>query len=437
MPNTISNSSLYRVVKVETISGHPLEVTTSSGSAPVQMTTAGTTAGDAFGRLRASTPFTLFDSSHRYQDNELWSTATSVSGTATFNSNEGLMDLAVTTASGSEVVRETSLVSSYQPGKSLLIMTTFSMADTKTNLRQRVGYYGAANGIFLELENNALGFVERSSITGSPLDTKVLQSNWNVDKLDGTGKSGITLDITKAQILFIDIEWLGVGTVRAGFVIDGVLIHCHSFQHANIVDATYITTASLPLRYEIKNTNTTASVSTLKQICSTVISEGGYDLLGQQRAIGTSAIAPRTLTTSGVNYPILSIRLRTSRIDAVVVPSAISLLGQGNNAVFRWQLQQGGTISGGTWTDANAGSSSVEYNASGLSSSGGIPLAMGFIGADAQGSTPLNILKSEMLKFQLRRNGLTNTPEEFTLLVQGKTSGDTVYASLDWEEISL
>jgi hypothetical protein len=434
MPNVRDNSNLYPVIKIETISGKPLETTSASSSiTPIQP--AGVV-GDAFGRLRVSNPFTLFDSSHRYQDNELWSTALAVSGTAVFNADQGLVDLEVTTASGSEVVRETTVVTSYQPGKSLLVMTTFSMDDAKTNLRQRVGYYGASNGIFLELENAVLSFVKRSSITGSVVETKIAQENWNIDKLDGTGPSGITLDITKAQILFSDIEWLGVGTVRLGFVIDGQLIHCHSFHHANTVEATYVTTASLPLRYEIKNTDTTASASVLKQICSTVISEGGYELRGQQRSIGLGATAARDLTASGVGYPVVGIRLKSTRLDAVVIPVAVSLIGAGNNAIFKWQLQQGGTISGGTWTSVASGSP-VEYNLSGVSSSGGIALTAGYIAADNKGAAiPVDLNKSNLFKYQLRRNGTTSAPEEFTLIVETNANGNDVYSAISWEEVS-
>lgn len=421
-------------IVVTTTSGQPLEVVnTASGVVNIQ---AGGMGSDAFGRLRISNPFTLFDSSHRYQDNNLWSTALAVSGTVTFNANQGLMDLAVDTTSGSEVVRESTVVSSYQPGKSLLVMSTFSMDDAKTNLRQRVGYYGAANGIFLELENAVLSFVKRSSITGSVVETKVAQANWNVDKLDGTGPSGITLDITKAQILFTDIEWLGVGTVRIGFVIDGKLIHCHSFHHANTVEATYVTTASLPLRYEIKNTDTTASTSVLKQICSTVISEGGYELRGQQRSIGLGATAARDLTSSGVKYPVVGIRLKSTRLDSVVIPAAVSLIGVGNNSIFKWELQQGGTISGGSWTSVASGSP-VEYNLSGTSSSGGVALVAGYAAADNQGGAiPIALDKSNLFKYQLRRNGTTSVPEEFTLIVETNADGNDVYSAMSWEEVS-
>jgi hypothetical protein len=233
------------------------------------------TSTDAFGRLRVSEPFTMFDSSFRYGDNQLWSTATATGGTTTYNTAQGLMNLNVTTASGSSVRRQTTKVFSYQPGKSLLVMKTFVFAAPKANLNQKDGYYNAENGYYLEQDGLTTYFVERSAVSGAVTNTRVAQANWNVDPMDGTGPSGITLDISKAQILWMDLEWLGVGTVQMGFVINRTFYICHVWDHANLITSTYITTASLPLSCEITNTGATTSTSTLKQICSTVISEGG------------------------------------------------------------------------------------------------------------------------------------------------------------------
>jgi hypothetical protein len=393
---------------------------------------------DAFGRLRISTPFTLFDSSHRFDDNGLWSTSTATSGTATFNASQGLVDLAVTSASGSQVIRETTKVFSYQPGKSLLVLNTFVMSAAKTNLRQRVGYYGAANGYYLQLNNSTLSLVERTSVSGALVETTVNQSSWNVDKLDGTGVSGVTLDITKAQILFMDLEWLGVGTVRIGFVIDGNFYVCHKFHHANIITSTYITTASLPIRYEITNTGATSGASTLKQICSTVLSEGGYQLTGLQQAVGTPVTTATSLPTAGTFYPIVSIRLKTSpdRLDAIVICTAISVVST-TAGYYNWQVIASGTTTGGTWVGA-PGDSSVDYNITGTSFTGGRILASGFFSATNQASTQVDILKEALFKTQLERNGLTSTPFELTIVVASSVGGGggTVLASMDWEEIS-
>jgi hypothetical protein len=392
---------------------------------------------DAFGRLRVSDPFTLFDSSHRFADNGLWSTGTATGGTATFNAAQGLVDLDVTAASGSEVVRETTKVFSYQPGKSLLVLSTFVMSTAKANLRQRIGYYGANNGYYLEQNGTTVSFVERSFVTGAVVNTPVAQASWNVDPMDGSGPSGITLDLTKAQILFMDLEWLGVGTVRIGFVINGNFYVCHKFHHANIIATTYITTASLPLRYEITNTGATSGASTLKQICSTVLSEGGYQLNGLQQAIGLPIQSPRTLGTAGTFYPVISLRLKSTRLDGIIILTAFSIMPM-STGKFNWQVVASGTTTGGSWTSAGA-NSSVEYNISSgttFSFTGARVLASGFFNETNQAASQVDILKEALFKFQLERNGLTSTPFELTLVIASDSSNDTVVASMDWEEIS-
>ena len=420
-------------------SSNPLPVT---GTVSISTTSSASVtfppiATDAFGRLRTSTPLTLFDSSHRYRDNNLWSGLVVGTGsTVGFVTTQGLVNIGIGTTAGCSVIRETTKVFAYQPGKSLQIMNTFVMNAPKTNLRQRVGYFGADNGMYLELAGDTLYFVERSLSLGTT--TRISQHNWNIDTMLGVGHlnpSGITLDISKAQILWMDIEWLGLGTVRLGFVVDGKFIHCHSFHHANLITSTYITTASLPVRYEIANTGITTSVSNLKQVCSTVISEGGYELRGLQQAIGTPITAPKTLTTAGTFYPIVSLRLKTTALDAIVIMTALSLMGIGNGNNYNWQVRASGTTSGGSWVSANA-DSGVEYNITGTSYAGGRILASGFLNSSNQGSPSIDILKEALFKFQLERNGLTSTSFELTLLATSATGGEQIFASMDWEEVS-
>ena len=398
----------------------------------------GNTSNDAFGRMRISQPFTLFDSSHRYKDNNLWdSLIVGTGSTVGFVTTQGLINIGIGTTAGCSVIRETTKVFSYQPGKSLLTLNTFVPNSPKENLRQRIGYFGADNGLYFEVDGTTAYFVERSLSTGT--STRVAQSDWNVDKLDGTGPSGITLDLTKAQILWMDIEWLGLGTVRIGFVINGQMIHCHSFHHANLIQSTYITTASLPLRYEIANTGVTTSSSTLKQVCSTVISEGGYELNGLQQAVGTPITAPYTLSVAGTFYPIISIRLKSTpdRLDAIVILTALSLMGVNNGINYNWQVRASGTTTGGTWTSAGD-DSAVEYKLNGTGITGGRILASGFFNSANQGSPSINILKEALFKFQLERNGLTGTPYEITVVVAASpiSSSEEVYAAMDWEEVS-
>jgi len=393
---------------------------------------------DAFNRLRVSNPLTLFDSSHRYSDNDLWAEFHSgPNSSGVFNAYQGLMDLNVDNTSGSQVLRETTKIFSYQPGKSLLIMTTFAMNPAKEGLRERVGYFGVENGYYFQKDDFDISFVERSSTLGSIQENIVLQEDWNVDKLDGNGKSGITLDASKGQILWADVEWLGVGTVRMGFVINGQFIICHKFHHANLIPRTYITTASLPLRYEITNKTATSSSSTLKQICSTVISEGGYKLNGLQKAVGTSIVAPKDLGTAGTRTPVATLRLKPDRSDAVVILTAVSLLPTSSNANYRWELVASAVSSGGTGTWISSGvDSSVEYKLDATAVTGGRILAAGYTQGSNQGSNSVDLLKDALFKFQLERDSFNGTNYEIALVCSSDTGGADIFGSLDWEEIS-
>lgn len=399
---------------------------------------------DAFGRLRISQPLTLFDSTHRFADNGLWATSNTAGNSSyAFVNNQSMIAMTVGTTANAEVIRETTKVFSYQPGKSLLIMSTFAMNTPKANVRQRVGYHGAENGIYLENDGTTNYFVLRSNTSGTITETRVAQTNWTVDKFDGTGYSAQSggaehtggIDVSKTNILWMDVEWLGVGDVRCGFVVDGKMVPAHIFHNDNVNIVPYMTTATLPLRYEIKNTGVTASNSTLKQICSTVISEGGYELYGTQQAIQTPVDTPISLTSAGTYYNLISLRLKSDRLDAVAILTAISLLGITNNAVYNWQVRANATTTGGTWVSAG-NNSAIEYKIDSATVTGGRVLASGFTSATNQSRVSIDILKEALFKFQLERNGLTGTPFELTLCAASQSAGADIYASMDWEEVT-
>lgn len=331
-------------------------------ASPIGVYGAGTGA-EAFGRLRVSNPYTLFDSQNRFVKDNQFSEDLATGGTSTYNGNESSVDMAVTTSSGSKAVRQSLRCMPYQPGKGLLVMCTFVMNAKKAGLRQRAGYFNADNGVFLQLSGTGEPeFILRTSTSGSPSDARtVAQSAWNGDKLDGTGASGLTLDLTKAQILWMDFEWLGVGSVRCGFIIDGQYIVCHTFNNANDIDKVYMTTAILPIRYEIENTGATASSSTLTQICSTVISEGGY---GQVVAPNTARRTTVKATIGTTFLPLVSIRLKTGRTGAVVLPQVANVMptSAGNYEVVLARLDDATSLTSASWVTTDF--ENVEYDVS-------------------------------------------------------------------------
>lgn len=403
----------------------------------------GSTNVDAFGRLRVSNPYTLFDSKTRYYDHGQFSNTTSGTANVVYSANSSSYDLNVGTASGDKVYNQSFLNFMYQPGKSLLVFESFCLNPKKANLRQRVGYFTWQNGIYFQVAGAAVdgtdkAFVIRSSSSGTIVENVVYQSAWNGDPLDGTGASGITLDITKVQIFWCDIEWLGVGSVRCGFVVDGQLITCHTFNHANTADipgetdntTTYMTTGTLPLRYEIENTGATDGNSRLRQICQTVLSEGGFaDSTSVETAgTGTNNIS---LTTGGTYYPIVSIRLASGRTESIVVPSQVDILGVGES-YFRWKLLRNATLTGATWANtSSSGTIQIDFGAQGNAVTDGTEIASGY----AFSRSVSEIAGDGLFYGQLGRT-IGNVSDTITLAVSASQNSKQLFAQLGWEELT-
>jgi len=391
-------------------------------------TTIGGTNLDAFGRLRVSNPVTLFDSQNRYIDGDQFSSITATGGNVVYVANESSFNLNVSAASGSSVIRQSRTVQAYQPGKSLLIMNTFAMATLKANLTQRVGYFTADNGIYFEAVGTQLNLVIRSSVTGSIVEERIPQASWNGNTL----LSGTVLDPTLTQIFWCDVEWLGVGNVRTGFVINGEFIVCHTFQHANQPGNTtvYMTTATLNPRYEITNTGATSGASTMKQICSTVISEGGYNPSTSINYVPTS-IAPTRIATGNVYTALASIRLNPAYPDAVVVPAQIDLLlTDVQYGSFQLVLNAGNVVANtGSWS--NAVSSVVQYNTSVLQIGDGTVVYSGLTSS----RDTITISEDIKRRLQLSRTA-AGTPDILTLCVGYQSNNADLLWKFGWEELT-
>lgn len=425
-PNESNLVDLHKVMTYN-LQGEPI-LRTSSGSSA--------TATDAFGRLRVSSPLTLYESYHRYRDNGKVGSITAEGASSTFNTG-GWIDNTVTTTKGSKVVRETLRVFAYQPGKSLQMLISFNMAPAQSNLRQRVGMFDTSNGIFLQLLGSQLSIVKRSTSSGVLVETVVNQQDWNIDPLDGTGISTLTIDITKSQLFWTDVEWLGVGSVRCGFVFDGQYVQVHTFHHANYITGTYMQTACLPGRIEIEALDTLQTSATYKQICFSVISEGGYDPRGRARGVGHSLSTPRELDPINTLVPLLSIRIKSNYPGSIVIPKLFSIAPI-DQAAIRWQILEG-TTTGGTWTDSDTNGSSVEYNLTptGIATTTQVYDQGYIISTNQSSQNPSNVEVS--FRQQLQRNTLTTPPVFYEYIIAAATTANTkpkIVASLQWEEIT-
>jgi len=272
---------------------------------------------DAFQRLRVGLPQLRLSCLFDYGKRPIfWAEKTAGTGAGTHLPNERSVALTVS-ASGDSVIRQTKEYFTYRAGQSHLTLQTFCMGSD-ANVTQKVGYFDAEDGFFLMRRGTDAFIVKRSFTTGAAVDTEIAQADWNLDVFDGDGPSGIVLDLDTTHIFGMDLQWLGVGRVRIGFDIDGQFLPAHQFLHANHLTEVYIRTPKLPIRYEIEATGTPSAATTLKQICATVMREGGdEDPSVQHEARSLPQVAGNT--TVGANWTtVLGVRCAASTVRATL-----------------------------------------------------------------------------------------------------------------------
>jgi len=469
-----ANNNVINEVEIKNDANSALRVNVANGGAnvtttnpfPVTAQITGTVtstvidgASDAFGRLRTSDAFTIGDYKHLYGIDPNFRDTLTNGATVTFQSQQACARLATTSNPSSSVIHQTKMYHQYQPGKSQLIKTTFNFYANTPNVVKRTGYFDANNGIYFEqAANGALSFCIRSDVTGTPDDSRrVYQSEWNIDTCNTTiagtdssavnfGKTGsFDFDVTKTQIFFTDFQWLGVGRVRCGFVYNGEYVVAHEFYNSNKLPTVYMSNPNLPIRCEIFNTGATTG-GYFDQICSTVISEGGYLEAGQDwtQSTGNTKI---TITGAGNTVPIMAIRLKNTykgyKNRATVRMGDINLYAEQNPAL--WELRKLDnasylTLANSTWISAHA-NSAVEYNITGTAINDGEAITGGFVGTTSPGASAKGFGLSSVTspaaskKNFIAQNYDSSNSEIFVLCVTAISSPVDVWAVLNWREI--
>jgi hypothetical protein len=270
--------------------------------------------------------------------------------------------------------------------------------------------------------------VQRSDVSGAPVDTSVAQADWNLDPLDGTGPSGITLDLTKGQILVVDFQWLGTGRVRMGFDLDGQIVYAHEFRNANLITSVWMRSPNLPVRWQIETVGAATGSAELEAICCMVASEGGQSADGAHRAADMGA----ALCTIGTTLtPLISIRLKASHNRASVFPRLAQIIETGN-ANSRWVIQINPTITGGaaaSWVSVP--NSAVEYDVTrdGTLNEDGVLVASGYLSKDVAAALAETIASQLVLA-----SDFAGVPDELVVGVQTLAASDSFAASLQWIE---
>lgn len=392
--------------------------------------------GDAFGRFRVSEPDTLFDSKQIHDNQPLFWDDQEVSGgstTSTFSANRASSVIAVANTTAGKRVRQTFQSFNYQPGKSQLILMTGILGAAATGITREMGLGDDENGVFLRTVEGVVNLTIRSFATGSAVDTDVAQANWD-DPFDGTGASGVTLDWTKTQILQIDFEWLGVGTVRFAFVVDGKIYTAHTFKNANTLGVVYMSKPNLPLRYSIENDGNGAAAS-LEHICTTVMSEGGKEEKGLVLSTSTAGTHVDADVVNTV-YAILGLRLKAAYIGTVVKILQASIQLQTASETGEWRLLLNPTVEDTfTYSDITNSALQKATGATANTVTGGTEIAAGFAqstsGGGGSGGTSSLIATSRYLGA-----AIDATVDEIVLCWQPTTgTNQDIEASLTWREL--
>ena len=381
---------------------------------------------DAFGRLRVSNPYPLFSSQFQFDKQpDLWSEKVVGSASATHLPNESSVLLTVGTAAGDRVVRQTIRYIRYYPARGQSIAMTGVLGSPKTGVVARIGYFDDDNGVFFEMNQNGLAVVQRSKASGSVVETRIQQANWNGDKMNGTGPSGITLDPTKAQIFSMDLQWLGVGRVRFAVNIDGLWHKVHEIDNANALPGVYMTTANLPCRVELRNTTATASGTSMKQICTAVLSEGGYTEGGYLRSGGLGN-TPKTVPV-GTVVPLITFRLKAAYARAVANPLNYSILNT-SNSYLRYVMYINPVLTNPVWTSV---SEAMEMDKSATGFTGGHPALEGYLNTRDQ----IEIRSNSGDNLFSFASDIDGNPITLMIAAEGVGGSGSVYASMTWREI--
>jgi hypothetical protein len=305
---------------------------------------------DAFGRLRTAAVQNLVDIKHVYDKNPLQiNEVTAGTATSIFNQEYARVRMS-TSANNDLVIRQGKTHPIYQPGKSQLFQASFSNFQLETNIIKRVGafttitgspYNSVFDGYFLESNGvtNEISFqIWRSGTTVYTAAT----TTWNSNEFDPIG-----LDWSNTNLMSVDYQWLGVGRMRFGLDLAGILIYFTEHNCANNEPDVYMSSPNQPIRYEIRQVGVGSGY--FDMICSQVCSEGALN--GLYSTVGVINSTTADLNSSGTKYPYIGYRLKPTYKSVTSQYSSLSILNTSNDN-YLLTIEYNPTLSvTPSWTD--------------------------------------------------------------------------------------
>jgi hypothetical protein len=381
-------------------------------------------------RLKVAPYQTVFFNTFQYgKETDVWDEqVVGVGATATYNANSSNVIMQVGSAAGSKVIRQTRNVMRYIPGRSATLAFAIRLDTPQVGIRRRFGLFDENNGVYFEDDGGTYSYVIRSNTSGIVTETRVTRDNWNGEKFDGNGYTGVTADATKQQMISINYEWYGAGLVEFAWLMQNETIPSHTFDNSNTNDFVWCSTPFLPIRVEIENVTGVAGTHYMYQGSNSLIQEGEPEKLGILESVA-NPITGTTLTDANTFYPVVSLRLKSGSLSAVALLRSLQTATNDNTNVY-WRLIENPTLTGASWTDHPDPNSFIQYDTSATATTGGNIVLSGF--TISGGSSLVEI--DDKAALQIGRSGIGTISDIYTLACASPNTNKKALAVLNWIE---
>jgi hypothetical protein len=383
------------------------------------------------GTVKVSTHEIVFFNTFQYGiETDVWDTGTSNGGSAYFSSNISGVTMEVSDQLNSEVIRQTRNVMRYIPGRSSELTFAIRYEKPVVGIRRRIGLFNGFDGFYFEDDGGDYACVLISSDDGIPYMERIPRNQWNGDKLDGHGPSGITADPETQQVVVFEYEWYGGGQIIFKYIINGITITIHTINTANRLKFPWCKTPFLPIRLELKNTTGVTGKHKMYQGSNSLSSQGFTDKLGIAQSLLTPLLG-YNMPLARTFYPVISIRLKPTNLQGIVLPTFFQAATIDNTGIF-YKIIRNATIVGGTWLDMSDSNSFVQYNMTSTTPlTDGVDLDAGYIAPGGGGS---RITFDKDTQYQIGRGNLGTISDVITLAIAGVGANKDSVASFTWIE---
>jgi len=380
-------------------------------------------------RLKVAPFQTVFFNTFQYgKETDVWDESVVGVGTATHNASSSNVVMEVGSTAGSKVVRQTKQVMRYIPGRPATLAFAIRLEAPQVGIRRRFGLFNETDGVYFEDDGGTYSYVIRSSATGITTETRVTRENWNGEKFDGNGYTGVTADATIQQMISINYEWYGAGGVKFNWLMKNETIVSHEFENSNVNDLVWCRSPFLPIRCEIENVTGVAGTHYLYQGSNSLIQEGEPEKLGTLLSI-SNPITGTTLTNANTFYPVISLRLKSDQLQAVMLLRSLQAVTNDNTNVY-WRLYQNSTLTGASWADHPDPNSFMQYDTTATALTGGTTLLSGF--TIAGGASLVDV--DDKAALQIGRSGIGTISDTYTLACASPNTNKKALAVLNWIE---